>query len=111
MSYQVEVTERAKLEIDCILGWLFDRSPAGAASWFEAWEQACVFLAENAHASSIAPESNDHEEEIRQWPFRTAHGHRYRALLIIRGNTVFITNVRGTGQPFVRRSDLGTTEA
>ncbi len=110
MSHQVELTERARRDVESILAWLSNRSAVGAARWFAAWEQACEFLAENATATSVAPESIDHEEEIRQWPFKTAQGHRYRALVIIRSNTVFVINVRGTGQQFVQQSDLGTPE-
>ena len=107
MSYRVEVTERAKQDTDRILSWLSEHSAKGAANWFAAWEAACAFLVENVHATSVAPENVDHEEEIRQWPFRTPHGHRYRILLIIRGKTIFITNVRGTGQQFVSKSEFG----
>ena len=106
MNFQVETTRRAEQDVNQIVAWLFERSPQGAAVWYDAWEIALAFLAKNPHATALAPEDADHEEDIRNWTFGTSGGRRYRVLFIIRGATVYITNVRGAGQQLVPKEDL-----
>lgn len=105
--FRVEVTETAERDVHIILSWLSERSPKGAVTWYQAWEAAIEFLSVNPQAASLAPENRDHEEEIRHWPFKTTQGYRYRALLIVRNQVVYITNVRGTGQQRVTSEELG----
>ncbi len=107
MKYQIEVTDTAEGDLDGILDWLLERSPQGAAAWFAAWNTATMFISESALAAPLAPENDDHDEDVRHWPFKTDHGRRYRLLFIIRENTAYITNVRGYGQKLVTKSELG----
>ena len=55
MSFLVESTRRAEQDVNQILAWLFERSPDGAAAWFEAWQGANAFLADHPYAAVIAP--------------------------------------------------------
>jgi len=107
MKYRIEVTATAEGELDAILDWLLERSSQGAESWFVAWIAATTFVSENTLAAPLAPENDDHDEDVRHWPFKTDHGRRYRLLFIIRENTAYITNVRGYGQKLVTKSELG----
>lgn len=107
MKHTVQVTTCAERDLTAILDWLSERSLQGANAWFEVWLKTCSELSQNASAASLAPENPDHEEEIRQWFFKTPKGRRYRALFIIRDNVVFILNVRGSGEEFVSKDELG----
>ena len=98
MTFRVETTKTAETEVHRILSWLADRSPQGTIAWYDAWKEAMEFLSVNPYSASLAPENSDHEEVIRHWSFKTARGHSYRTLFIIREQVVYITNVRGKGR-------------
>lgn len=55
MMFRVEVTETAERDVHVILSWLLERSPKGAAAWYQAWEAAIEFLTVNPYAASLAP--------------------------------------------------------
>ena len=52
------------------------------------------------------PEDEDHEEEIRHILFKTRRGKTYRAIFIIRTDTVFVLHVRGPGQDLIAPDEL-----
>ncbi len=106
MTYHVELTFQAEKDIDHILDWLRRRSPQGAASWYRCWQQVLVDISKNASNTRLAPENDDHDEQIRNLVFKTRRGRPYRTLFVIRENVVFITNVRGPGQDLVPPDEL-----
>ena len=106
MKYAVRTTANSEQEILAIVEWLEERSPKGVLAWCDAWEAAIELLASNPLIASLAPENSDHDEEVRNWSFKTKLGNRYRMLLIVRDKTVFITNVRGAGQKQVAKDEL-----
>src|SRR6056297_2721634 len=106
MSAEVELSFRAARGLDDILTWIADRSPQGARSWLERWSEICRVLSERPETCLLAPENSDHEEEIRHIVFKTRSGRKYRALFVIRGNQVFVTNLRGPGQDLVSPTNL-----
>lgn len=106
MTYHVELTLQAEQDIDHILDWLRRRSPQGAATWFRRWNQVLADLSKNASSCRLAPENDDHDDEIRNLVFNTRRGKKYRALFVIRENVVFVTNVRGPGQDLVAPDEL-----
>lgn len=55
---------------------------------------------------SLAPENDDHEEEIRHILFKTRRGKTYRAIFIIRTDTVFVLHIRGPGQDLTEPDEL-----
>ncbi len=65
MTYHVELTLQAEQDIDHILDWLRRRSPQGAATWFRRWNQVLADLSKNASSCRLAPENDDHDDEIR----------------------------------------------
>jgi plasmid stabilization system protein ParE len=103
MTQTVILTARAERDIDTILVWLFNRSPAGARSWHTALEKALHWLRDNASSCAKAPESRSSAEEIREHFFKTHRGRRYRLLFTVTGNEVQVLHVRGPGQDLVGR--------
>ena len=110
MSTAVELSFRAEKDLDDILAWIASRSPQGARMWLARWREVCSLLSERPETCLLAPENSDHEEDIRQIVFKTRSGRKYRALFVIRGNRVFITNLRGPGQDLVPPGELAVPE-
>ena len=106
MSFRVELAYRSEQDVDNILEYLLARSPQGAATWLARWDEVLVELTESADQHSLAPENDDHAEEIRHVIFRTRRGKKYRAIFAIREDCVFVTHVRGPGQ-----NQLGSFES
>jgi plasmid stabilization system protein ParE len=107
MTHNVELTRRAEVDVDGILGWLRERSPQGAAAWCEVLDK----LRKQPTAYGLAPEDTDRQDEIRHVVFKTRRGRRYRALFMIRNQTVFVLHVRGPGQDVVRTDELEVPES
>ena len=101
MTYDVELSLRAERDLDLILSWISERSPQGARNWIERWDEVVRNLSTRPENYLPAPESADHQDEIRHIVFKTRSGRKYRALYVIRGNRVFVTNIRGPGQDLV----------
>ena len=80
-------------------------APTGP-TWFRRWNQVLADLSKNASSCRLAPENDDHDDEIRNLVFNTRRGKKYRALFVIRENVVFVTNVRGPGQDLVAPDEL-----
>ena len=110
MSTEVELSFRAEKDLDDILAWIVSRSPQGARMWLARWKEVCRLLSERPETCLLAPENLDHDEDIRQIVFKTRSGRKYRALFVIRGNRVFITNLRGPGQDLVPPDELAVPE-
>lgn len=106
MSFQVELTSRAERDLDQILGFLVSHSKRGASTWLRRWDEVVEQLTNTPENCGVAPENDDHEEEIRHVLFKTRRGKTYRALFIIRTNTVFILHIRGPGQDLVDSDDM-----
>ena len=106
MTYRVELAFKAERDLDCILNWIQKRSKQGAVTWFRRWRKLLVKLSKRPNSFHFAPENEDHDEEIRQAVFKTRRGLPYRALFIIRGDVVYITNLRGPGQDLVDPADI-----
>jgi plasmid stabilization system protein ParE len=106
MTFRVHLTGAAREDVRGILRWINERSPAGAQAWFRRWREALKALRHRADELALAPESEGHDEAIRQFIFRTRRGRPYRALFVVRGNTVFVLHVRGPGQDLLRPDEL-----
>jgi plasmid stabilization system protein ParE len=105
MSHSVHFTARALLEIDEALGWLANRSPAGAARWHEKLLRLVRSLEDNPERYGRAPESDWFPAEIRQ----VLHGKRrgmYRILFEVRGDAVYILRVRHGAQELLGPGEL-----
>lgn len=98
MSHPVNLTSRAKRDVQKILRYIEERSRRGAESWYRAFEGVVASIAESPFAFGTAPEDEDHPETLRQAIFKTRKGLPYRAIFIIREQAVFVLHVRGSGQ-------------
>lgn len=102
MSYRVLLTARAESDIDTILGYLRKRSSQGAGTWAATLDDVLTELEVSADQAALAPENEDHSEEIRHIIFRTPRGRSYRLLYFVRLDEVIVTHVRGPGQDIVQ---------
>jgi plasmid stabilization system protein ParE len=76
MTYRVEVTEPAELEIDRAYLWLSRRSPRDAGRWHRGLLSAMMSLKSMPRRCPIAPDQERCADEVRQ-------------LLYTRGRTVY----------------------
>jgi plasmid stabilization system protein ParE len=106
MKYRITILPPAQENVLGIVRWLRKQSPQGARAWRERWLEVIAFLKESAHSCAEAPESVDHSLKIQQAIFRTRHGNPYHAVFTIRGNMVFVFQVRGPGQSEVSMDEL-----
>ncbi len=106
MSFHVHLTDSASADLRAILGWIAERSPAGSEAWYRRWLEVLDSLKERTDSYGLAPESEDHTEQIRQVIFRTKRGRPYRALFVLRDKEVFVLHVRGPGQRLLRPDEL-----
>lgn len=110
MSYTVEFTDVADMEIQNILLWMMGRSPEQTERWQEGLEHAAASLADFPGRCPLAPEHDAFNVEVRQLLYG-----KYRLLFTLidadndgENDTVRILHVRhGARLPFNRR---GTDE-
>jgi plasmid stabilization system protein ParE len=101
MSFTVIILPQAEREFQEFYDWIAARSRDGAATWAKAFLRALKSLESlesNPYGCSLAPESEDWPEEIRQLVFKTRRGNRYRALLVVRQSRVYVLHLRASGQ-------------
>jgi plasmid stabilization system protein ParE len=108
MRYRVTLLPQATRDYRVILRWIQDtmRSPAGAAAWFQRWNQVLRQLETTAGSHALAPEGASYDVDIHEVHFKTRRGNVYRALYTIQGDQVFVMHIRGPGQDFVSPDEL-----
>jgi len=106
MSFVVRELPKARHDKDSIFRWLYERSPAGAIVWLDAYDSLAERLQQDAATCGLAPENADCEFEVRQALFKTRRGRVYRALFFVEGAEVFILRVRGPGQAPVTPQEI-----
>lgn len=106
MTYELLLVAKAEAQVEFIVRYLSARSPQGALAWCERWEQILDELRKNPLRFGLAPESAEHQAEVRQVHFKTRHGRRYRALFTVVGRGIYIIEVRGPSQNLVRRGKM-----
>jgi len=93
MAYRVELSPEADREIEEAYCWIVERSPRGAAGWYNGLMSALRSLRDSPQRCPIAPENDAFREEIRQLLYGRRQ-HRYRVLFTVHGKTVRILHVR-----------------
>ena len=106
MTYRVQVLQRAQDDVDGILRWLVERSPAGAARWHEAFVSAAADLAVNPYRFGLASEHQALDRNVRERFFKTPRGRRYRIVFIVEQDQIRILRVRAPGQLPLELSDV-----
>jgi plasmid stabilization system protein ParE len=102
MKYEVIILPTAERDLNHIITWLFERSPDGAKTWLDRWDELIGSLEQDPLVFPVAPESERHPIPIRQVVFRTRKGNPYRLLFAVEENRVFLIHVRGAGQQPLR---------
>jgi plasmid stabilization system protein ParE len=105
MSYSVQITVRAFLEIGEALESLARKSPTAADRWHEKLMLAVRSLEENPERCGLAPESEWFSAEIRQLLYGKRRG-VYRILFEVRGDTVHVLRVRHSAQALLEPGEL-----
>ena len=104
MRFRVKLFRTATREVDQILDWLIRRqkAPAGAKSWFRAYENAIARLRSTADSQPLAPEDEFADFEIRQLLFKVRRGRQYYWLIFtIVGDQARVLHVRSPGQDLI----------
>ncbi|HEV3116138.1 MAG TPA: type II toxin-antitoxin system RelE/ParE family toxin [Gemmataceae bacterium] len=108
MKYLVVVQPSAQAEIEEAYEWTARRAPLTAARWYDGLLKAIESLADNPQRSSLAPEDNYFEEEIRNLLYRKRKN-IYRVIFTIRGETVHVLHFRrGARQVLKPEGEEGT---
>jgi plasmid stabilization system protein ParE len=110
MTYSVITLPQAEKEFEKQYSYIEQRSRSGAASWAKAFHAALKELQTHPLATTLAPESTDHPEEIRQLLFRTRRGRTYRALFVVREHRVLVLHIRGPRQDIMHADEIDTEE-
>ena len=66
MKYRVRLLARANRDLERIFAWLAQRSPAGAAAWYEAAIEALTALRDGADQHGLAIESRGLRKAVRE---------------------------------------------
>jgi len=106
VKFHVEITARAKRDLDEIFRWIVKRSPQGAATWHRRWLEILDYLESSAGHASLAPENDDHEQTIQNIVFKTRRGRRYRILFTIKNDVAYVLHIRGPGQNLLSAAEL-----
>ncbi len=106
MKFEVQLSRKARFELEEIVRWLRSRSRTGAKSWSRRWDKVVLNLENHTHSFGLAPESDDHDEPVYQVIFKTRQGLPYRALFFIRENVISILHIRGPGQDILGPEEL-----
>jgi hypothetical protein len=77
-----------------------------AEAWAKAFDNALVYLEENAGVCSLARENDYVDFEVRDVLFKTRRGLVYRILFTIRDDKVIILHVRGPGQDLIEAANI-----
>jgi plasmid stabilization system protein ParE len=101
MKYQVDVTDQADAEVEEAYLWILERSPEGAACWWNGLETAILSLEEMPTRCPLAPETKEFAEKIRELLYGKRE-HRYRILFTIREQTVVVLHIRHGAREYLK---------
>ncbi len=106
MTHKLVVVETAEIDVDGIYGYILQRSPQGAASWYRAFLACAKRIARQPLACGFAAENAEFDVDLRQALFKTRSGSFYRCLYTVIHDEVRILRVRGPGQPPLKSGDV-----
>lgn len=108
MSRTLRILTLARADIDRIYDWLAERSPAGAASWYDALVAETERILDRPESCGVIPEARPRwKRRIHEAVFKTTQGNPYRILFEWTDAEVLILRVRGLGQAPISQRDLG----
>ena len=106
MTFAVRLTAEAEANVRDIRDWIAEHSRDGALRWLESFDAAKERLHEGADQFALAAEADVFDDELREISFKTRRGNVYRALFVIRKQTVHVVSVRGSGQDWIKPDDV-----
>jgi len=104
MNYDIVLTDRAARDLDEAYRWYAERAPETAARWYNGFLSALDSLATNPQRCSLAAESRKFPTELRQLHYGRRRS--YRALFVIREQTVVVLHIRHTARRDVTPEEL-----
>ncbi len=105
MTYQVELTRRARQDANSTVDYLEQFSVAAAERWYAALEMAIESLKQLPQRAGIAPEAEEMGIELRQLLFGKRRA-VYRILFTVEGDKVTVWRVRHSAQDSLKPKDL-----
>ncbi|NJL83272.1 MAG: type II toxin-antitoxin system RelE/ParE family toxin [Chloroflexaceae bacterium] len=105
MTFQIELTSIAAVQIEQAYLWYQERNPEFADRWFRGLMNAIATLQEKPQRCALALEHKIFSEEVRQLLYGKAKS-VYRVLFTIRDATVYILYVRHSSQALLTLSSL-----
>ena len=105
MRFNVEISNQALLEIEQAFYWIYDRSPTGAARWYQHITRSILKLEQHPEQHPLAPESRYFMTPLKQMLVGNK-SHGYRVLFTIHEKTVRVHCVRRGKQQELGSSDL-----
>jgi plasmid stabilization system protein ParE len=96
MIHNVVITDRAARDLNEAYLWYAAHAPDAAARWYNGFLDALDKLTTNPERCPIAPESKKLHAEIRQLLYGQQRS--YRALFLIRKQTVIVLHIRHTAR-------------
>jgi plasmid stabilization system protein ParE len=105
MTFQVELTPIAEIQIEQAYRWYRDRNPEFADRWFRSLMNTIATLQEKPQRCALAVEHEIFPEEVRQLLYGKSKN-IYRVLFAIRAMTVYVLYVRHCAQAPLTLEDL-----
>ena len=105
MSFRVLIETPASAEIEAVYLWLAARSPRNAARWYHGLMEALATLRDHPARCALARESRHFDVDIRQLLYGRGK-QRYRALFIVRGETIHVLHFRHGAQAGMPRKSI-----
>lgn len=104
MTYQVILTDRAARDLDEAYQWCAERASETAVGWCNGFLDALNSLGHNPERCPLAAETRKLSVEIRQFLYGRVRS--YRALFLVREQTVVVLHIRHTARREVKPEDL-----
>jgi plasmid stabilization system protein ParE len=104
MTYLVVLTDRAARDLEDAYRWCAERAPETATRWYNGFLDALDSLGSNPERCPLAAETRKLSIEIRQ----LLYGRRrsYRAIFLMREQTVIVLHIRHTARREANLEDL-----
>lgn len=105
MSYHIDISARAKRDLDSILAWLAERSPQSAAQWHAALLTKVVTLEDHPERCPLAVEAEQLGVDLRELLFGKRRN-VYRILFTIDGEIVNVHRLYHAARKWLETEDL-----
>jgi len=105
MKYKVIIQPPALADIEGAYRYIHERAPTRAPDWLDKLYEAMESLEELPKPCSLAPESNEVGQDIRQMLYGKRGG-VYRVLFVVLDDQVRILHVRHAAREFLKPDEI-----